>query len=360
MRLGDIDSATDPSVGWIGDTNTNITDFTIRFDRFGLPKNCIEVLGYVDRADDRGRLVQIDRRREEFAYLDRDTTGDVFVIIDDESIIDEPPLNELGQSSPGTFTVETENVTQSSNALFPNDNEYEYFYTIYREGRESPRSRVVSVTTKADDKDPDSRNLLSGMENTGWNEADTPTYKASGKQKIIYRRDKTNEGPWLMVGVVDSITTTFTDDELYPSTSFAHLKYTSFRFNDHDAIRRYDDPGPRQYMRAWYGPSSDKKIHLRYHYRPRDLVSETDTPAWPRQYHHLLVYLTLEDMFLQMQDTTQAGIFRGRAEQLLTQMRRRYLSRDDTRKKFARFDRPGGFRSLGIPGTNFGGADPLP
>ena len=353
LVLGDIDSITDPSIGWTGDTATNITSFTIRFDRFALPKNCIEVLGYVDREADRGRLVQIDRRREEFAYLDRDTEGDAFVIVDDESIFDEPPL-EAGPD--GLFSVATSNVTQTSNDLLPNV-EYEYFYTIYREGRESPRSTVISVTTVPGTKDKESVNVLSNMENTGWNLTDPISYLASGKQKIIYRRDKTNDGPWLMVGVVASTVTTFTDNELYPSTAFQHLKYSDFRFNDHDAIRRYDDPGPRQYIRTWHSPGSDKKLHLRYHYRPKNLVADADAPVWPRQYHHLLVYLTLEDLFLQMQDTTQAGIFRGRAEQLLMQMRRRYLSRDETRKRFSRFDKPRRFRAVGAVGTGFYGAD---
>jgi len=353
IAFSDIDSVTDPAVEWTGGLDQQISSFTIRFDRFRLPRNCIEVLGVIDRADDRGRLVQIERRREEFSYLDRDVTGDPFVIIDDESIFDEPPI-EL--TSSGEFSVTTQAVTQASNYLRAGT-EYEYFYTIYREGRESPRSKTVSVTTATDPNNPASENVLSNLQNTGWNESDTPSYKASGKQKIIYRRDKTNGGPWLMVGVVDSTTTEFTDNELYPSGDFQHLKYTQFRFNDHDAIRRYDDPGPHQYIRVWYGPGEDRKLKMRYHFRPRNLYADTDAPIWPRQYHILLVYSVLEDMFLQMQDTTQAGIFRARADEMLKQMRRRYLSRDDTRKKFSRFDSPRRFKAIGPVGSTFFGAD---
>ena len=58
-----------------------------------------------------------------------------------------------------------------------------------------------------------------------------------------------------------------------------------------------------------------------------------------------------------MQDTTQAGIFRSRGEQMLMQMRRRYLTRDDTRKKFARFDEPRGNRGIGPVSTTFFGAN---
>ena len=332
--------------GWDKSTNADITDFTIRFDRYPLPADCIEVLGVVDRDDDRGRLLQIDRKREEFAYLDRDNQGEPFVLIEDDSIIDEPPLNA---------PTATAGIAGTPGNVLKSSTEYEYKYTIYSEGRESPCSEVVSVTTGSTTPSV----ALSALDNTGWFAANPPSYLDSGRIKIIYRRDKTNNGQWLMVGTVASTTTTFTDNELVPSSSFEYLNSTVYKFNTNSEVRRFNDPGPRQYVRVWYSAGSDRKLSIRYHKRPRDLVSDTDTPIWPRQYHHLLIYATLEDMFLQMQETTQAGIFRARAEALLVQMRRRYLSRDDQRKRFMRFDRPRRFRVFGTPGTSFSGADGL-
>jgi hypothetical protein len=332
--------------GWVKSTNADITNFTIRFDRYPLPADCIEVLGVVDRDDDRGRLLQIDRKREEFAFLDRDNQGEPFVLIEDDSIIDEPPLNA---------PTATAGIAGTPGNVLKSATEYEYKYTIYSEGRESPCSEAVSVTTGSTTPSV----ALSNLDNTGWFAANPPSYLDSGKIKIIYRRDKTNNGQWLMVGTVASTTTTFTDDELVPSSSFEYLNSTAHRFNNNSEVRRFNDPGPRQYVRVWYSAGSDRKLSIRYHKRPRDLVSDTDTPIWPRQYHHLLIYATLEDMFLQMQETTQAGIFRARAEALLVQMRRRYLSRDDQRKRFMRFDRPRRFRVFGTPGTSFSGADGL-
>ena len=129
-----------PNNGWAKSFNADITDFTIRFDRYPLPADCIEVLGVVDRADDRGRLLQIERRREEFAYLDRDNSGEPAVIIEDDSIIDEPPVN-LPTATAGSSGT-------SGNSL-ESSTEYEYKYTIYSEGRESPPSLTVSVTTSS-------------------------------------------------------------------------------------------------------------------------------------------------------------------------------------------------------------------
>ena len=48
LEFSNIDSLEDPSMFWGGSLNTDITSFTIRFDRFRLPRNCIEVLGVID------------------------------------------------------------------------------------------------------------------------------------------------------------------------------------------------------------------------------------------------------------------------------------------------------------------------
>jgi len=167
--------------------------------------------------------------------------------------------------------------------------------------------------------------------------------------KLIYRRDVTNDGKWMLVGTVESTQTSFDDDELHPKAAFVYKNNSAFRFSNSTDVLRFIDAGPRQYVRFWYTPDSDKGIHLRYHYRPKDLVAENDSPALPRQYHMLLVYLTLQDMFLQMQDTVQSQLFERRAEQMKVQMRRRYLARDDEKKRFQRWDRPRGGRNRGTP-----------
>ena len=78
---------------WDGTADgTTVYNWKITFQRFALPTDCIEVLGYIDRDADRGRLHFVGRRREEFAYLDADNTGNPSVIVEDEHIIDDPPL----------------------------------------------------------------------------------------------------------------------------------------------------------------------------------------------------------------------------------------------------------------------------
>lgn len=326
---------------WNGTTGSAIYNFTITFQRFALPDDCVEVLGFLDRDADRGKLLYVGRRREEFAYLDVDNTGDPSTVIEDEHIIDDPPVNKM------STTVLSYTPTSTSNVLESNTT-YEYKYTIYREGRQSPPSLKVQATTLSSGH---SFITLSNIDNTGYFSSTSATSRLeSGMDKLVYRRDVTNDGKWMLIGVVDSTSTTFVDNNLLPyTTTFQTMYNVPTNITSTTDVVRWSDPGPRQYVRFYYTPSSDKDIHIRYHFRPSDLIADNDAPALPRQYHIILVYMTLQDMFLQMQDTIQAGLFERRAEQVKIQLRRRYLARDDERKKFERWDRRHGGRNRGVP-----------
>jgi len=328
------------SDGWDGTADgTTVYNWKVTFQRFALPEDCVEVLGYIDRDDDRGRLSFIGRRKEERAYLDADNSGEPSIVVEDEHIIDDPPINAP--------TAISQAVTSVTGNMLKQGVTYEYRYTIYREGRESPPSLTTEITTPTGSNN---HVLLGNLDNTGFYASSTAvSTTVSGMLKLIYRRDKTNDGKWMLVGSVASNIMNFIDDELHPKSTFAYQNSASYRFSNSTDVLRFVDSGPRQYVRFYYTPSTDRDIHIRYHYRPKDLVADNDAPALPRQYHMLLVYMTLQDMFLQMQDTVQSQLFERRAEQVKVQMRRRYLARDDEKKRFGRWDRGRGGRDRGIP-----------
>jgi len=306
-------------------------DFTIQFDRYRMPDDCIEVLGFTDRDADRGRLLYIDRRREEFAYLDRDNKGDPSTAVDDDFVLDEPPLN--------TPTATSKN---AANGELVGGNKYEYKYTIWREGRETPPSLKVQITLGSTDNAVD----LANIDDTGWFDSATTTAD-SGVVKLIYRRDVTLDTKWILVDALTSLETTVTDDKLVPRKTFeGYPANNAFQYLHPNELQRWSDAGPTQYIRFWYRPDTDKRIHMRYHFRPKDLIGDNDAPQWPRQYHMLIVHMVLQDMFLQMQDTVQAQLFERRGNIILEQMRRRYLSRDDVKKRFMSFTRPRRFRNI--------------
>ena len=334
---------------WTGTTGSAVAAFKIRFDRQKLPADCVEVMGYIDREADRGRLYQVSKKAAEYAYLDRDNTGDPLVIVDDDSFFGLAPISKpslaLGSGAGG------------SNSL-ANSTEYEYFYTLKAEGREGPPSEKVSITTGTG-----SKIVISNLDDTrhySISSGKNLSLLDSGISKLLYRRDKTNNGPTQLIQILEATTTSHDDDQLFyfslgQDAELGNSTGSVALTSPADTIL-YNQSGPRQHVRFWYTPSLDKNIDIRYHYRPPRLVSDHDAPIWPVQYHHILVYAVLEDMFLQMQATDQASVFRLRGEELMVQMRKRYLSRDEDRKRFQRFDRPRRFRVYGPASTTFNGA----
>ena len=336
----------EPSVdGQVTGYNSSFTSgspdrgFTILFERFQMPLDAIEILGIVDRDDDRGRLLTIGRKREEMTYLDRDNTGEPSVSIDDEFFIDPLPTNDptLAGATGGNLLPSTT---------------YAYKYTILREGRQSPPSNEVEVTLSS----AQNAVTVSGLDDTQWVDA-TNTKRDSGIAKLVYRRDVTNDGPWILIQVLESGTTSYSDTTLVPLSIGAYQQDSKYYYSSNDDVILYNDPGPYQYMRFWFMPDTDRKLSMRYHRRPRDLQADNDTPEWPRHYHQLLVYLTLEDLFLQMGEAGQSQLYAKRGDDMMNQMKRRFLARDDVRKRFARWDRPRRFRNVyGIPtNSEFGG-----
>ena len=339
----------DPALDTTGLSSATMTSWSIRFDKYLLPEDCIEVLGVMDRTNDRGRLVYFDRKVEEHAYLDADNTGEPQCIIEDESV--------AGMESHNIPTVAVDTATTGT---LNTSTDYEYMYTIRRNGIEGPPSQVASVSTGTS-----TAVTVSGLDTLAWNQNASPTdYYDSGIQKFVYRRNATQDGPWILVKVLESTaahtgsttdTTSFTDSTDRPGKIGKYLMISGYYVTTDAADHVYNaqsdhvlwqDPGPRQSVRFWYTPGTDATIHIRYHRRPRPLYNDHSSPEWPRQYHQLLVYATLEDMFLQMQEIGQAQVYNARMQELIKQMRRRYLSRDEARKRFVRFDRPRRYRSI--------------
>ena len=283
------------------------TSWSIQFNRYSLPADCIEALGFTDRDDDRGRLRFIDRRREEMEFLDKDDSGEPFVIIEDDHLSLRPPFE-----APVLASISNPAITG-----LPSNTEFEYFYTFIYEGKESPPSPVSSI------KLPATHNTVavSNLESTLYLVAGAG--KDSKKLKRVYRRNKTTEGRFFKISDEEAGVVAFNDTEKLPSYA-----------QDFDDVTYFIENGPRQTVRFWYTADDNRDIEMRYHYRPPRLQADADHPVWPVQYHHILVYMTLQDIMLQHGAGNQSQLFAQRGEILLKKMRNRYLSRTD--RKFVR------------------------
>ena len=292
------------------------TTWSVEFRRYPLPDLATEVLGVMSRHDDRGRLMYIDRRKEEEHFLDKDTTGDATIYIEDEFIIDRPP--EIAPTLSAT--------TQGAAATNPllNSTEYQYCYTHTREGRETPPSLVSSVTT-ASSGEP--QITISGLDNVQWrNTVAAASWQDSGVISNIYRRDKTNNGAWFRIAEMPSTDQTYVDDELFTAFSSESGTSTAYNYGDYLIL---DFQQPRPYMRFWYTPGSDMDVEVRYLIGMRRLHADQYVPEWPAAYHSLLVYRSLQDICLMNEMAQQAGIYEGRANILLNQMKAKYLARNE-------------------------------
>ena len=305
-------------------------DWKVQFKHYPLPSDCVDVLGIMDRAGDRGRITFIDARKEEAEFLDIDDTGDPAVVIEDEWIFLEPPVigPTLAAAAAGGLT---------------SGNTYQYCYTYYTAGkdhieftagRESPPSPVTEITL---DSDVGGVTItMDGHTLAQTNPSPTITYWETGIRKRLYRRDKTGGGVWRLVTEFydkasggPSGTGARTSDPA-PAGFLDQDVSLPDNYNYKKEVPTLDETGPKQYLR-WWNTVSDatKQLEFRYLSRPRRLTAESDTPVWPTQYHHLLVYRTLEDICLQHGMVSHSQLYERKAVTLLDRMKARYLSRSD-------------------------------
>lgn len=318
----------------------------IQYQRFPMPRDCVEVLGVMDRglksteivgytddadadqiftktttAPNRGRFTFLDAKKEEYLYLDTASTGDPFVSVEEMH----------SNISPPDYAPEL--VEKSGTGLFVTGATYEYCYTYVYAGKESPPSPTASLTVS----DGTATVTVNKMIDTS---ALRLTVTDTGRLKKIYRRQsagstselghvKIGAGVWRHIATVDETTTSFGDlaKENITSTVLDTDSVTPSG-TIHDAPQ-LNESGPRQYLRFWYTPADDYKVELRYHRRPYRLVNDADAPDWPVQYHHYLVYASLRDVSLQHGLSSYSQLYAARAVDLLEKMKGKYLSRSD-------------------------------
>ena len=325
------------------------SDWKIQFQRFPLPRDCVEVLGVMDRgikntetieylddggisrtftktttAPNRGRFTFLDSKKEEYLYLDAADTGDPFISIE------EMHSNVL----PPDFAPSLKEDTSAEIASLIGGATYEYCYTYLYAGRESPPSPVSSFECSSDI----SGIVISDLINTST--ARFFPILDTGRIKKIYRRlsvgtetrlgsVRTGAGVWRHIATVPEDQVTFTDLGLeWRESTVLGSAYVD------SSGQMYESPllnesGPHQYLRFWYTPSDDYKVEMRYHKRPLRLVNDADAPDWPVQYHHYLVYASLRDVCLQHGLSSYSQLYGSRAVDLLEKMKNKYLSRSD-------------------------------
>lgn len=387
------------------------TDWTIEFRQYYLPSDCVEVLGIVDRglklpvhsessstistsvntAPNRGRLLFIDSNKEEYLYLDRDSTGDPVIGIEGMPVSLTPPMVPPVVSE--FLERDVDDADLKFGALVGGDT-YEYCYTFVYAGIESGPSPISKITLPTDastyavvirsegvEGDFVRDGTFGRTETTTRSRGSYPTSgdvkrRMNGRIKRFYRRKVQEPGDsintqwqgyqrWIHIG--DHFTdgtvldigrkqAVFADagatreefpDEFtsgrpvlgWPQAEALEFGYWTYHDGELSKLKVLDESGPRQTIRVYRPPSQDMDVEIRYLSRPKRLVADSDAPEWPVQYHHLLVYMSLADICLQHGMQQQSQLYERKSIELLDRMKQKYLSR--TNRKYVRrgFDR---------------------
>jgi hypothetical protein len=69
---------------------------------------------------------------------------------------------------------------------------------------------------------------------------------------------------------------------------------------------------------------------IRYYRKPQDLLLTTDSPEMPYEYHQLIVYKALEDIYLKMGQETLSETYRRRIDKEIKELQKRYCDHIDS------------------------------
>jgi len=350
----------------------------------------------INTGPDRGRIIFIDSSKEEHLSLDRDNSGDPIIgcegmpVALDAPMV--PPIVDLFDEA--TIRGSDYANVEASFNLYGGDT-YEYCYTFVYAGIESPPSPVTRVTLSNEFEYYGARLRFQSIEgvfrrkgsygptasipgesNTRVDERSDVKHRMTGRVIRVYRRKVMEDGDttstvwqgyqrFLHIG--DHFTDQYAYDrgmkqnvwnkegetsksffsELSPNSAILGWPEAFWMRNGlwtyHDGelskVKVLDESGPRQTLKVYRPPSQDMDIEIRYLSRPKRLVADGDTPEWPVQYHHLLVYMALADICLQHGIASQAQLYERKSEDLLDRMRQKYLARANRKYVRGSFDK---------------------
>jgi len=276
--IGRVDTTPSANLLWLTTpltatiTGGNTDDWSIRFDRYRLPVDTIQALGWMDKTTGGyGRMGSLSARQEEMLFLDSAQEGQPGFIIEDDHVQIRQPEAKLTLSVAGSA---------SGDDGLKASTKYEVRYTLYYEGQESAPSPVASVTTTAVKEI-----TVAGVEELRWLPPGGSIQRA-GKQAWIYMRDVDNGGRWYLWEKMEDNASPLLIDNLLPNYAV-----------DRDDIVYYTGPaGQRKTFRAYATASSNRTITARIWYRPPELIAGSDQPVGPPAVESYIKNMVLSDI----------------------------------------------------------------
>jgi hypothetical protein len=262
-----------------------------------LPEDLVQVLSFGVRSP--------ENERQEFGYLNKWLDEHLSLDID---LVSRPTDYIMVEDLILPTPVSTPAVADGGGgAGVPVEGRYDVCYTFIKYGVNSAPSPVSAQVLLAVGDELDVTNIQNttgmGLEKRIFFSVDS----ASNKFVQASAAD-------LGVGVVASAPVTFQNS--------ATFRVTSERLPENEGRYRQLRPYPRQ--------DTDYEATLRYTYRPSRLLDNSDAPIIPAEYHKYLVYRTCQELFVKHDNINQSELYRVRADEILFQMERRYLTESAT------------------------------
>lgn len=281
--------------------STATLDTTVKFRYLDMPSDCVEILQVMKRAmtltpQEPGRMVAVTRYEDEFYNLPLNEVNlpNYWVPFDDYSI------------TPPKFMTFTKTTSGSGHGV----RKLELAATLSFAGKESGLSAVTTLSLIDTEKVQFTYTNL--QNNTGLKYKVYVRCPEIGLNKFYHVSDDVGTAEFAPSG---GGTFTFT------------LPLTGFTDNFETRQARYSEvDGNTQRIRLYPRQDQDFELTVRYMYRPKKLIDDTDTPEIPSISHQILAYMTLRDIFVKHDNNSQAQMYDRKVVQEMLKIEQRYLN----------------------------------
>ena len=348
-----------------GETQASTTNYKIKKRWYDLPEDCLELL-YIGHRDypyvsvsgsqnPYGKSTAIMPRREEDLDLRVDYTQSYA-----EAYIQAPSI----AIAPAERLVATQNAIGTGQ--FQSGNFYEFTWAFVKNGKVGALAEPVihEVTTN------NSTIILTFkswddtiIQADTYNDKDQSPTQWEGYRKVVFWNknfDKTSgerRGLPCWIAVINGGSNR--NDPLYlnpinpnDTTAFVSIVYTnqldngSQRYIEIDGLHQQIRPYPRPVgwdfeveKNAQTGVLHDyvREAIIRYQMKPQDLLLSTDVPQMPYEFHQLVVYKALEDIYLKLGQTGLATTYEKKYMKEINNLVKRYVDKIDQQVVRGRF-----------------------
>jgi len=369
---------------FMGTTNTDDVSWKIKKRWYDLPEDCLELL-YIGHRDypytsvagsqnPYGKSTAILPRKEESFNMRVD-----YAMSYAEAYITCPDYRQ----KPGEIC----RLEQSSDASadIPTGKTFEICWAFYKDGKVGALSNPDQVTLGAGGGQAITVNF-DGWDNDavqydGFETLDKKPPQWEGYQKKIYWNKNFNQTTGQRTGlpcwleIVNGGTTRNTEEFLeavkaedadasYQIKFINQFNNGSKRYIERDGVYQQIRPYPRvdgfdfEVPKEVGGTVKHDYVRqgvIRYLKKPQDMVLGTDVPEMPVEFHQLIVYKALEDIYLKLGNEKLARIYEKKYGDEVKNLEKRYVDKIDFKVQRGQFGFTRGFRGYDVSDLNYGG-----